>query len=74
VHYTFDARFCCLYRSYKYYFAGHNLDIPSMKIAARKFIGEHDFRHFCKLDSSKLISNFVRMVIYADIRLVRLLK
>ena len=67
VHSTFDARFCCLYRCYKYYFPGHNLDILSMKIACRKFVGEHDFRNFCKLDSSKMVTNFVRKVLYAEV-------
>jgi tRNA pseudouridine38/39 synthase len=74
VHSTFDARFCCLYRSYKYYFVAHNLDISSMKQAARKFIGEHDFRNFCKLDPSKLIKNFLRMILYADIHPLHQLK
>jgi tRNA pseudouridine38/39 synthase len=67
VHSTFDARFCCLYRCYKYYFPGHDLDISSMRTACRKFVGEHDFRNFCKPDSSKIVANFVRKILYAEI-------
>jgi tRNA pseudouridine38/39 synthase len=43
------------------------LDIEAMREAAHKFIGLHDFRNFCKLDSSKQIDNFVRRIFHADI-------
>lgn len=70
----FSARFNCRGRHYRYYFSnpavaprhttGH-LDISRMREAASYFLGEHDFRNFCKLDASKQINNFKR-VIYAS--------
>ena len=52
---------------------GHNrrrdgyLDIASMKLAAKRFEGVHDFRNFCKVDASKQIDNFERLIFHADI-------
>lgn len=43
------------------------LDIAAMREAAKKFVGMHDFRNFCKVDASKQISNFERRIFYADI-------
>lgn len=43
------------------------LDIDAMQEAAHKFNGLHDFRNFCKLDSSKQIENFERRIFHADI-------
>ena len=43
------------------------LDINAMREAARKFIGLHDFRNFCKIDASKQIDNFERRIFHADI-------
>lgn len=43
------------------------LDIEAMREAAKKYIGLHDFRNFCKVDASKQISNFERRIFYADI-------
>lgn len=57
----FNARFSAMSRTYKYYFVKENLDIERMKIAAKDFIGEHDFRNFCKLDV-KHVKTFVRSV------------
>ncbi|KAG8731700.1 hypothetical protein FRC11_002846 [Ceratobasidium sp. 423] len=45
--------------------AEKGLDIPAMRDAAARLIGEHDFRNFCKLDPSKQIENFNRRVIDA---------
>ncbi|KAG9098716.1 hypothetical protein FS749_003152 [Ceratobasidium sp. UAMH 11750] len=72
---TFDARFSCQYRHYKYFFprggrTGNELDIPAMRDAARRLVGEHDFRNFCKLDPSKQIENFNRRVMGAWIERV----
>lgn len=73
---TFDARFSCQYRHYKYFFvrgsrAGQGgLDIAAMRDAARRLVGEHDFRNFCKLDPSKQIENFSRRVLGAWIERV----
>ena len=43
------------------------LDISAMRTAAKKFIGLHDFRNFCKIDTSKQITNFQRRIFHADI-------
>ena len=46
------------------------LDIDAMRKAAKYFEGVHDFRNFCKLDASKQIENFQRIIYRADIELV----
>ncbi|KMQ48162.1 tRNA pseudouridine synthase [Trichophyton rubrum] len=46
------------------------LDIEAMRKAAQYFVGSHDFRNFCKVDTSKQITNFVRRILRADIELV----
>ncbi|CBZ51437.1 hypothetical protein NCLIV_012350 [Neospora caninum Liverpool] len=46
----FDARFDCTGRVYKYFFHSEGLDLPRMHRAAQRFVGEHNFRYFCKLD------------------------
>ncbi|ETS79120.1 hypothetical protein PFICI_08973 [Pestalotiopsis fici W106-1] len=43
------------------------LDIEAMRKAAKKFEGAHDFRNFCKIDPSKLITNFERRIFECDI-------
>lgn len=43
------------------------LDIDAMRRAAKKFEGAHDFRNFCKIDPSKLITNFERKIFECDI-------
>lgn len=43
------------------------LDIDAMRDAAKRFEGLHDFRNFCKVDPSKLITNFERRIFEADI-------
>ena len=49
---TFDARFSCLYREYKYYFIKKNMNINLMKKAALLLNGVHNFKNFCKIDRS----------------------
>lgn len=67
----FNARFSAEYREYKYYFVhSEPLDIVSMGKAAAFLVGEHDFRNFCKADVPK-IKNFVRSIIFANIREVK---
>lgn len=61
----FDARFSCVYRHYKYPFHIDGLDLSRMREAAALFIGDHDFRNFCKLDGSKQIENHARTVVKA---------
>ncbi|OXV08448.1 hypothetical protein Egran_03789 [Elaphomyces granulatus] len=46
------------------------LDIDAMREGAKYFEGTHDFRNFCKVDTSKQINNFERIIYYADIELV----
>ncbi|KAJ5105971.1 hypothetical protein NUU61_003318 [Penicillium alfredii] len=46
------------------------LDIEAMREAAKHFEGVHDFRNFCKLDTSKQIENFERRIYHSDIELV----
>ncbi|KQK21488.1 tRNA pseudouridine(38/39) synthase isoform X1 [Brachypodium distachyon] len=62
----FLARFSCLGREYKYLFWKGGLDVPKMQKAASKFIGEHDFRNFCKMDAAN-VSNYRRHITDFDI-------
>ncbi|KAL2489325.1 Pseudouridine synthase family protein [Forsythia ovata] len=57
----FSARFSCLSRQYKYFFWRENLNITAMEIAGKKFIGEHDFRNFCKMDAAN-VHNYKRHI------------
>lgn len=75
---AFNSRFDCQYRHYKYFFSRgapfvHSssvqlhgpippLDIDAMRSAAQRFLGEHDFRNFCKVDPSKQMDNFTRRI------------
>lgn len=43
------------------------LDIEAMREAAEKFEGSHDFRNFCKVDPSKQIDNFRRVINRSEI-------
>lgn len=48
---AWDARFSCKGRHYKYFFVQdgrYNLD--AMREACPKYVGDHDFRNFCKMD------------------------
>jgi len=49
---SFDARFSCLYREYKYFFIKENLNIEKMKKACELLKGVHNFKKFCKIDKS----------------------
>ncbi|XP_065837539.1 tRNA pseudouridine(38/39) synthase-like isoform X2 [Oscarella lobularis] len=66
----FDARFSCLSRTYKYFFPRTNLNIELMNSAAQKFVGEHDFRNFCKMDIGGGVTNFVRRILYVDLQCI----
>lgn len=46
------------------------LDIDAMRKAAKLFEGWHDFRNFCKLDTSKQLDSFERKIYHSDIELV----
>ncbi|KAI3919912.1 hypothetical protein MKW98_001168 [Papaver atlanticum] len=62
----FHARFSCLSREYKYLFWSTNLDTLSMQKAGMKFVGEHDFRNFCKMDAVN-VHHYMRNIISFDI-------
>eukprot|EP00981_Chlorochromonas_danica_P008970 scaffold2383_cov189-Ochromonas_danica.AAC.2 len=64
----FSARFSASYRQYRYFFLKKKLNIVAMQEAAKKLIGEHDFRNFCKLDIAN-VTNFRREIFEADIKL-----
>ena len=50
---AFDARFGAKGRHYKYFFVQDGtLDLGRMAECARCFVGEHNFRNFCKTDES----------------------
>uniref|UniRef100_I1PBT8 tRNA pseudouridine synthase n=1 Tax=Oryza glaberrima TaxID=4538 RepID=I1PBT8_ORYGL len=55
----FLARFSCLGREYKYLFWKGNLNISEMQKAALKFIGEHDYRNFCKMDAANIVDSLL---------------
>ncbi|KRY23052.1 tRNA pseudouridine(38/39) synthase [Trichinella patagoniensis] len=50
---TFNARYNCTSRQYKYFFPKGALNLKLMEQASKRLIGEHDFRNFCKIDMSK---------------------
>ncbi|XP_057249122.1 uncharacterized protein LOC104897835 isoform X2 [Beta vulgaris subsp. vulgaris] len=62
----FHARFGCLSREYKYFFWSENFDLSAMQTAAKKFLGEHDFRNFCKMDAVN-VHNYKRCIMSSDI-------
>lgn len=43
------------------------LDIEAMRDGAKRFVGQHDFRNFCKVDGSKQLENFERTIFHAAI-------
>lgn len=63
----FDARFQCLYRVYKYFFVGFGLDVDVMRTASQQFVGNHDFRNFCKIDAAR-VRHFRRTILWVKIR------
>lgn len=71
---TFNARYGCTYRHYKYFLvaggAGTSpaapLDVAAMREACRAFVGQHDFRNYCKADLVN-IECFVRDIYEASV-------
>ena len=47
------------------------LDIEAMRLAAKKLEGLHDFRNFCKIDSSKQMATYKRRITHADVEEVK---
>ncbi|XP_077224278.1 pseudouridine synthase family protein isoform X2 [Tasmannia lanceolata] len=62
----FHARFSCMSREYKYLFWKGNLDTSAMELAGKKFVGEHDFRNFCKMDAVN-VHNYRRKITLFEI-------
>ncbi|KNC98152.1 tRNA pseudouridine synthase A [Spizellomyces punctatus DAOM BR117] len=59
---TFDARYDCLHRTYKYLFDPSGLDTTKMQRAASQFVGVHDFRNFCKFAKGKPLAAYRRAI------------
>ncbi|KAL1219669.1 hypothetical protein V5N11_032318 [Cardamine amara subsp. amara] len=62
----FHARFSCSAREYKYFFWRENLNLTAMDIAGKKFVGEHDFRNFCKMDAAN-VHCYTRRVTFFEV-------
>ena len=68
----FSARFSAEFREYKYFIIDDtrsSLDIERMKRAASSFVGEHDFRNFCKADVAK-VKNFRRRIMKIELNVL----
>lgn len=68
VNTDFSARFDCKGRIYKYFqplWSG--LDLERMHACAQTFVGEHDFRNFCKMDIGAT-TNYVRRIFSIEFR------
>lgn len=63
---SFDARFSCTHRVYRYYFMTRGLDLDAMRAGAAHLVGVHNFRSFCKLDVVN-VDNFTREILSARI-------
>ena len=59
----FSARFHCTARTYKYFFARGKMNIDHLQQACKYFEGAHDFRNFCKMDPSKNILSYERIIL-----------
>lgn len=66
---SFDARFSCLYREYKYFFCLEDMDFSLLSSSIGRYRGEHDYRNFCKMDIVN-ISNFRRRIVSARVEKV----
>jgi len=61
----FNARYMCVRRTYKYFFHSEGLNLERMKFAAKKLLGDHDYRNFCKLRAD--IKHYRRSIDRIDI-------
>lgn len=59
---SFDARFACRWRLYRYYFVRGRLSLDDMRTAGEHLIGSHDFRNFCRMDAHN-VHNYERTVL-----------
>lgn len=64
---SFDARFSCHGRIYKYFFIKNNKNIEKMREAASFLEGTHDFRNFCKLNVDET-TKYERTIVYCRIQ------
>ena len=62
----FSARFDCVARTYKYFFPRGDLCLDKMNEAGQLFVGEHDFRNFCKMDVAHGVVNYQRSIKSVD--------
>jgi tRNA pseudouridine38/39 synthase len=67
----FNARFHCIGRTYKYFFPRGKMDIDNMRKACSYFEGRHDFRNFCKMDPSKNVLSYERLIMKMTINPVQ---
>ena len=58
----FSARFSPVSRTYRYFFPRRNLDIQRMQDACSLYLGDHDFRNFCKMNVVT-VRNFRRNIL-----------
>lgn len=64
---TFNARFDCISRTYKYFFKKDSLDLDKMIEAGSHLVGSHDFRNFCLIDASRNLPHYERDILSFDI-------
>jgi tRNA pseudouridine38/39 synthase len=55
-----SARFSASSRTYHYFFARSHYRLDAMREGARRLVGAHDFRNFCKLDPA--VNSFERAI------------
>lgn len=67
----FSARFHCTGRTYKYFFPRNKMNIENMRKACTYFEGPNDFRNFCKLDPSKNVLSYERIIMSMKINPVQ---
>lgn len=65
---SFSARFSCTSRTYKYFFPRGELNLSSMRDAAERLIGEHDFRNLCKMDVGNGVVNYKRCITSVELK------
>jgi tRNA pseudouridine38/39 synthase len=65
---SFSARFSCTSRTYKYFFPRGQLNLSSMRDAANRLIGEHDFRNLCKMDVGNGVVNYIRCITAVELK------
>uniref|UniRef100_A0A1B0B7B8 tRNA pseudouridine synthase n=1 Tax=Glossina palpalis gambiensis TaxID=67801 RepID=A0A1B0B7B8_9MUSC len=68
-NYLFSARFDCVTRTYRYFFPKGNLNISAMQDACKLLQRHTDFRNLCKMDVHNGVTNYVRHIEAANVRL-----